>query len=147
MYSKKTSNLRCQEVIETLDKDVHNRNDYPYVCPVVLLDGFSDICDENLRNISYTKLVDTIRKIAPVSILVFDERFDNIKCDADVIIKMRDNVDDYEEYAYLELSIVKSLFQPVAFGWHQYKKRNFYTFVNHFCKQSIFCLHRVILIF
>ena len=125
VYSKKTSNLRCQEVIETLDKDVHNRNDYPYVCPVVLLDGFSDICDENLRNISYTKLVDTIRKIAPVSILVFDERFDNIKCDADVIIKMRDNVDDYEEYAYLELSIVKSLFQPVAFGWHQYKKRNF----------------------
>ena len=124
-YMDKTSSLRCAEVIEELDKAVHEKEAKLYIHPVVLIDGFSDICDENLKKIPYTKLVATIRKIAPVSILIYDERFSDIKCDADIIIEMRRKEDLDEEYTYCELSIVKSLLQPVAFGWHQYKKRNY----------------------
>ena len=43
---------------------------------------------------------------------------------ADIIIDMRKTEATEEEYVYHELQISKSVFQTMAYGWHQYKKRD-----------------------
>lgn len=59
-----------------------------------------------------------------VSILVFDERANNISCNADIVIDMRKKAYLEEDYVFTELQISKSVFQPAALGWHKYKVRN-----------------------
>lgn len=95
----------------------------PFVHEVVVIDGFSHIDDKTLKSLPYTHLQDTLRKLSRISILVFDDR-ENVGCDGDIIIELRKGYDDKEEYSFLELQIVKSIFQTTAQGWHQYKRRD-----------------------
>ncbi len=93
--------------------------------PCVVIDGFYQIGTGDLKKFPFSHLENILRKASPLSILVFDERFEEIKCNADLIIDMRCNVDSEEEYSFAELRIAKSVFQTIAFGWHQYKERSF----------------------
>lgn len=120
---KKTSTIRLQEIIDTLANSALGKKENSYY-PCVVIDGLSDISTLNLQNLPFTHIENTLRKVAPISILVFDDRYEDIKCDADIVIEMRRKEDDTEEYTYHELQISKSVFQTVAFGWHQYKKRD-----------------------
>ncbi len=94
----------------------------PYDC--VVIDGFSQLSDGELNDISYGYLTEHIRKLAKITILVFDER-EGARCDGDIVIEMKEDYDNDESYMYHQLRIAKSIFQTVVLGWHQYKKRDF----------------------
>lgn len=100
------------------EKDFGSKNHPMY--DVLVIDGFSQFDDEHLKNLQFSHLHKVARKMARVTILVLDEREEAL-CDGDVIIQLRKNEDVHQEYTYHELQIVKSSFQDVANGWHQYK--------------------------
>lgn len=91
--------------------------------PSVVIDGFSLFSNDELRTLPLNHLIKTLRKMSLVSILVFDDRCDNISYDADIVIDMRRSTDAACEYTFHELRISKSVFQPTVLGWHQYKLR------------------------
>ncbi len=89
-----------------------------------MIDGFSQLSDGELNDISYGYLTEHLRKLAKITILVFDER-EGARCDGDIVIEMKEDYDNDESYMYHQLRIAKSVFQTVVLGWHQYKKRDF----------------------
>lgn len=92
--------------------------------PCIVIEGMSDISDNNLGMLPFSHIEHTLRKASTISILVFDERYKNIKCNADIVIEMRSNEANLEGYTHHELKISKSVFQVVTLGWHQYKCRD-----------------------
>lgn len=120
----KTSTIRFQTIIDNIERVRQEDSSFSYLYPCVVVDGLSDICDQNLRTLPFTHISNVLRKVAPVSILVFDDRYDNINLDADIVIEMRNDDNNEEEYSFNELRIAKSTFQSVAYGWHQYKRRD-----------------------
>lgn len=100
------------------EKDAGSKNHPMY--DVLVLDGFSQFDDEHLKNLQCSHLHKVARQMARVTILVLDDREEAL-CDGDVIIQLKKNEDVHQEYTYHELQIVKSSFQDVANGWHQYK--------------------------
>lgn len=119
-----TSTIRFQNIIDDIERSRHEEKSSSYLAPCVVIDGLSDICDQNLRTLPFTHISKALRQFAPVSILVFDDRYENVNLDADIVIEMRNNDDNDEKYSFNELRIAKSSFQTVAYGWHQYKKRD-----------------------
>lgn len=89
----------------------------------LVIDGFSRLLTNELVHLPYAKIEQLLRKKTKVAILVFDERTE-AKMNADIIIDMRKTEATEEEYVYHELQISKSVFQTMAYGWHQYKKRD-----------------------
>lgn len=75
------------------------------------------------KNLPYSNLTDQVKRLAKVSILVFDEK-EGAMCDGDIVIDLHDRTDEKEEYMYNELRITKSVFQTAVLGWHQFKKRD-----------------------
>ncbi len=94
----------------------------PYDC--VVIDGFSQLSDSELNDMSYSYLTEHLRKLSKITILVFDER-EGARCDGDMVIEMKEDYDNEELYMSHQLRIAKSIFQTVVLGWHQYKKRDF----------------------
>lgn len=90
---------------------------------VIVVDGFSQMTSDELQSLPYTNMLQSLRKASKVSILVFDDRTE-AKCDGDIVIEMRKNYSEPEEYMFHELQISKSTFQEAAIGWHQYKRRD-----------------------
>lgn len=91
--------------------------------PCIVLDGLTLLAEKDLRTLPYSELERTLRNKAQISILVFDDRID-LQMNADIVIELRSKESATEEYLYNELHISKSVFQNVALGWHQYKKRD-----------------------
>ena len=91
--------------------------------PCIVLDGLPLLTEKDLRTLPYSELERTLRKKAQISIIVFDDRSD-LQMNADIVIELRSKESATEEYLYNELHISKSVFQNVALGWHQYKKRD-----------------------
>lgn len=104
------------------DKDGVGRTIQPYDC--VVIDGFSQLGDRDLSEISYLQLTECLRKLSKISILVFDDR-DGFRCDGDIVIEMKEEYNNEESYMYHSLRIAKCIFQTAILGWHQYKKRDF----------------------
>jgi len=94
----------------------------PYDC--VVIDGFSQLSDSELNDISYSYLTEHLRKLSKITILVFDER-EGARCDGDMVIEMKEDYDNEELYMSHQLRIAKSMFQTVVLGWHKYKKRDY----------------------
>lgn len=92
--------------------------------PCIVIDGFAQLSTNELQRLYFPHIEKVLRRLSMVSILVFDERANNISCNADIIIDMRKKEYVEEDYAFHELQISKSVFQPAAFGWHKYKERN-----------------------
>lgn len=90
---------------------------------VLVIDGFSQLTNKELENLPFSNLKSQAKRLARISILVFDERED-YKCDGDIVIEMKERTAEKEEYMYHELRIHKSVFQTSVLGWHQYKKRD-----------------------
>jgi len=92
--------------------------------PCLVIDGLDQLTTEELNRLHFPHIEKVLRRLAMVSILVFDERAKHINCNADIIIDMRTRENANESYIFHELQITKSVFQPAAFGWHKYKVRN-----------------------
>jgi len=113
--SHSDSSLLEQEILEAINK---KKTKYD----ILVIDGFSQLSNNNLENLPFSNLTDVARRLAKISILVFDDR-EGSKCDGDIVIDMHYLTDPQEEYMYHELRIAKSVFQTYVLGWHQYKKR------------------------
>lgn len=90
----------------------------------IVLEGFSDLSNDDLSKVEINSLEQTLRKSALISIIVFDKRTKNIETNADIVIDMRRSFSAQEEYTYNELQITKSIFQESVLGWHQYKNKS-----------------------
>ena len=118
-YYAETALQKFHKILSVLE----NVKSEDAVTPCVLIDGFSLFSNEELLTLPLNHLIKTLRKRSLVSILVFDDRCNNISYDADIVIDMRRNTDTACEYTFHELQISKSVFQPTVLGWHQYKLR------------------------
>ena len=105
-----------QDIINMLDSGTLSSS-------CLVIDGFSRLLTDELVHLPYTRIEQLLRKKTKVAILVFDERTE-AKMNADIIIDMRKTEATDEEYVYHEIQISKSVFQTMAYGWHQYKKRD-----------------------
>lgn len=103
---------------EKKDEDEKRNSRYD----VLVIEGFSKLKNEDLEQLSYSNLLNQVRRLSKISILVFDDR-ESVKCDGDVIIDMRSEISEREEYMLNRLRITKSVFQTSVLGWHQYKDR------------------------
>lgn len=92
--------------------------------PCIVIDGFAQLHTDELKRLYFPHIEKVLRRLSMVSILVFDERANNISCNADIVIDMRKKEYLEEDYVFTELQISKSVFQPAALGWHKYKVRN-----------------------
>lgn len=93
---------------------------HPPFHDVLVIDGFSQLDNEHLKTLQFSHLHKVARRMARVTILVLDEREDAL-CDGDIVIELHKDEDAGQEYTYRRLQVVKSSFQEVAYGWHQYK--------------------------
>lgn len=120
-----TTGIRFHDLVDRLQSSTQRESgERPNRIPCVVFDGFSQMSTEELKTIAFSYAEKKLRESARISILVFDDRVEEIKCNADIIIEMHRKKDPVENYTSHELQITKSVFQTVAFGWHQYKKRD-----------------------
>ncbi len=101
--------------------------------PCQIIEGVDTFHSEEMHNSSVKhisglknnppKWVRNIKKKACITIFVVNEKT-NIKClNPDIVIETRLFTNPATKYIYHQLCISKSVLQPVALGWHQYKKR------------------------
>lgn len=109
--TKNTNSDDCRNDSEDESNPMHD---------VLVIDGFSQFDNEHLKELQFSHLHKVARRMARVTILVLDEREEAL-CDGDIVIELKKSEDRKQEYTYHELQIVKSSFQEVANGWHQYK--------------------------
>lgn len=100
------------------------KDELPHL-PCIVLDGVTQMTFDDLKSINFTHMERVFRHNASVSILVFDEPEVVSSCNADIVIEMCKVEEPIQKYTYHRLRITKSVFQPSAIGWHQYKKRDY----------------------
>lgn len=105
------------------EKFNHRENSNEKKYDILVVDGFSQLGNQDLENMGFSNFRDLVSRLAKISILVFDER-ESARCDGDIVIDMRVTNAENEEYMYHELQITKSVFQTSVLGWHQFKKRD-----------------------
>lgn len=116
-------------VFKEFQKDMHKKameleskgnNEHNFKHSAVVLEGFSIFDTDTLKRLQYDTLIDDMRKVAAVSILVFDERAVDLNFKSDIIIEMRKSEDERYKYQYRELQIVKCNLHERIRGWHRY---------------------------
>lgn len=108
-----------EDMAETEEENVEE-NEYPR--EVLVIEGFSHLSERDLQTLPYTHLLNCLRRVARISILVF-ENSQTTMPDGDIEIEIKSNFDKEEEYTYNELRISKSVNQVAASGWHLYKRQ------------------------
>lgn len=99
----------------------YKKGDVPKV-PCIAIDGFSQLSEEELKRVPLAYIEGLLRRMAHVSILVFDDKCKAIGSNADIVIDMtRRDVLDKASFSYSELQVSKCLPQLYAPGRHQYK--------------------------
>lgn len=124
-YFAKKDMQRIYDIVLSLKEKSDEKDEQSSKYPCVVIDGFSRIPTDQLSklsNIGY--IIKQLKRISMISILVLDDRMDEMCGDADIIIDMRGRVSEQEDYTYNELRISKSVFQEHTLGWHMYKMRN-----------------------
>ena len=121
---------RLQRIIGNLEGTAYSNNknekeEKNQIIPCVVIDGFAQLKSEDLDRQQFIHIEEILRKSAMVSILIFDERGKDVKCNADIVIEMKKKEDETEKYTYHDLQSAKCVFQNAAYGWHQYKKREY----------------------
>lgn len=90
--------------------------------PCLVVDGLSQLTDDELKTIPIDYLQRILRKIAYISILVFDERGKNVCRNSDMIIELNRNTDrEISSLSYYTLEIKKCMIQKFSPGKHLYK--------------------------
>lgn len=91
----------------------------------IVIDGLTKVNDSDLKSFDFSPFEDTLRKSALVSIIVIDDLDEKMKIGADILIEMGRMENEQVNYTSHGLRICKSVFQMSAYGWHQYKKRDY----------------------
>ena len=91
----------------------------------IVIDGLTKISDSDLRSFELTPFEHILRKSALVTIIVIDDLDEKLKISADILIELGRIENNKENYTSHALRICKSVFQMYAYGWHEYKKRDY----------------------
>lgn len=91
----------------------------------IVIDGLTKISDSDLRSFELTPFEHILRKSALVTIIVIDDLDEKLKISADILIELGRVENNKENYTSHALRICKSVFQMYAYGWHEYKKRDY----------------------
>ena len=119
-YQKDIYDCINKNNISDKHSDPKTSANFQYSCYV--MDGFTAFDNEELFRLPLTDLVMKLKKVAAVSILVFDDRAKDMHFYADVTIDMKRAYDKETQYSYSQLQIVKSSLQQHVHGWHKYRK-------------------------
>lgn len=103
----------------------NTKSDPSRLIPCLAIDGFTQLSAEEMSAVNFGHIEKVLRKNALLSILVFDENESFIKCNADLVINMQRVEEEVLKYTYHQLRIAKCVFQSIAYGWHQYKVRDY----------------------
>lgn len=90
----------------------------------IMIDGLSLLTQEESEDCPINALIDLLRKKCTVGILNTNNNQPVSKLDSDIIIDLRNRIDDTTNHTKKELRIYKCLYQKNVYGWHQYKMRN-----------------------
>ena len=90
----------------------------------IMIDGLSLLTAEESEDCPINALIGLLRKKCTIGILNTNNNQPVSRFDSDVIIDLRNRVDDVTNHTKKELCIYKCLYQKNAYGWHQYKMRN-----------------------
>lgn len=104
-------------------EDNSKNNSMPSSC--IVIDGLTKISDSDLRSFELTPFEHILRKSALVTIIVIDDLDEKLKISADILIELGRVENNKENYTSHALRICKSVFQMYAYGWHEYKKRDY----------------------
>lgn len=104
-------------------EDNSKNNSMPSSC--IVIDGLTKISDSDLRSFELTPFEHILRKSALVTIIVIDDLDEKLKISADILIELGRIENNKENYTSHSLRICKSVFQMYAYGWHEYKKRDY----------------------
>lgn len=104
-------------------EDNSKNNSMPSSC--IVIDGLTKISDSDLRSFELTPFEHILRKSALVTIIVIDDLDEKLKISADILIELGRVENIKENYTSHALRICKSVFQMYAYGWHEYKKRDY----------------------
>lgn len=116
-FSKILSHIQKGAEENTKDKSM------PSSC--IVIDGLTKISDSDLRSFELTPFEHILRKSALVTIIVIDDLDEKLKISADILIELGRIENNKENYTSHALRICKSVFQMYAYGWHEYKKRDY----------------------
>lgn len=94
------------------------------IIPCTVIDGISQISKQELEGFEISAIERLLRATSLVSIIVVDDVEEDI-FHSDLSIEMRRVENDDVNYTSHQLRINKSVFQMAAYGWHQYKKRDY----------------------
>ncbi len=95
---------------------------------VFTIDGLGAMVPEERNNQLFSSLISNLRATVPLTIITLEDSgapSNYIDHQADLVILMRANETTKPiHYLIHEMQITKSRYQTVAYGWHQYKMRN-----------------------
>lgn len=92
--------------------------------PCTVIDGISQISKQELEGFEFSAIEYLLRLTSLVSIIVIDD-IEQDMIHSDLSIEMRRVENEDVNYTSHQLRINKSVFQMTAYGWHQYKKRDY----------------------
>lgn len=90
----------------------------------IMIDGLSMLTPEESEDCPINALIDLMRKKCTIGILNTNNNQSISKLDSDIVIDLRNRVDEITNHTKKELRIYKCLYQKNTYGWHQYKMRN-----------------------
>lgn len=113
---------RFEQILDKISDLFEKCEDGKKKLPCLVIDGLSQLSDDELKTIPIDYLQRILRKIAFISILVFDERGKNVCRNSDVVIELNRNTDkEICSLSYYTLEIKKCMIQKFSFGKHLYK--------------------------
>lgn len=105
-------------------QDERNNDGTELNIPCTVIDGISQISRQELDGFELSAIERLLRTTSLVSIIVIDEVEEEL-FHSDLSIEMRRVENDNVNYTIHQLRINKCVFQMTAYGWHQYKKRDY----------------------
>lgn len=94
------------------------------IIPCTVIDGISQVRKQELEGFEISSIERLLRDTSLVSIIVIDDVEEDM-FHSDISIEMRRVENDEVNYTTHQLRVNKSVFQMTAYGWHQYKKRDY----------------------
>ncbi len=109
-------------VFYNLMTKLERQKDTHYNC--IMIDGLSLLTPEEIEDCPINALINLMRTKCFIGILNTNDNVSLSRLDSDIIMELRNRIDDITNHTKKELRIYKCLYQKNTYGWHQYKMRN-----------------------
>lgn len=125
IYTRTPAHRLTQIISKIQDRQNKGRDEKETrIIPCTVIDGISHVRKQELEGFEISSIERLLRDTSLVSIIVVDDVEEDI-FHSDISIEMRRVENDEVNYTTHQLRVNKSVFQMTAYGWHQYKKRDY----------------------